>query len=240
MHSENIQGRKKESIKVKNSRRDWLPQNWSGGGHTSSRTELIKHRATRLMIPYFTWAVIYAPMKILMKEQVRFQNDYSLWTLLIGNNPDGQLWFLYVLFVLSVVSILFVNEKNLKWWCAAAVCASVAAPIIPSTIGLPGITLSFSMYQVGFFFLGMLLIPQRDCFFKNGKIALLCAAIWMGFSIMHLCDISICGSKRLQRGALAIAYSICAQRYQPQRWKKGFLIWGKIPWIYTSFMRRFL
>ena len=85
------------------------------GGHTSSRTELIKHRATRLMIPYFTWAVIYAPMKILMKEQVRFQNDYSLWTLLIGNNPDGQLWFLYVLFVLSVVSILFVNEKNLKW-----------------------------------------------------------------------------------------------------------------------------
>ena len=171
-----------------------------------SRFALIRQRATRLMIPYFTWAIIYMPMKILMKEQVRFQYDYSPWTLLIGNNPDGQLWFLYVLFVLSIVSILFVNEKNLKWCCAVAVCASVVAPIIPSMISLPGISLSFSMYQVGFFFLGMLLIPQRERFFKKRKAALLCATLWIGFSVMQLCVASIWWMKAF--AAWCACYSI--------------------------------
>ena len=32
-----------------------VAQNLIGGGYTSSRSELIKRRATRLMIPYFTW-----------------------------------------------------------------------------------------------------------------------------------------------------------------------------------------
>lgn len=198
-----------------------------GGGYTSSRSELIKHRATRLMIPYFTWAVIYEPMKMLMKEQVRFQYDYSLWTLLIGNNPDGQLWFLYVLFILSVVSILFVNEKNLKWWCIAAVCTSAAAPIIPSTIGLPGITLSFSMYQVGFFFLGMLLIPQRDCFFKNGKIALLCAAIWIVLSVMHLCNISIWWLKALAASCACYCILYLSSAMSTTKVAKGLSYLGK-------------
>jgi peptidoglycan/LPS O-acetylase OafA/YrhL len=137
------------------------------------------------------------PMKMLMKEQVRFQYDYSLWTLLIGNNPDGQLWFLYVLFVLSIVSILFVNERNLKWWCAAAVCASVVAPIIPSTVGLPGITLSFSMYQIGFYFMGLMLIVRRDAFFENSKVALICVAVWVGYSSMQIFNVNIWWLKAL-------------------------------------------
>lgn len=204
-----------------------VAQKLIGGGYTSSRLELIKHRATRLMIPYFTWAIIYMPMKMLMKEQVRFQYDYSLWTLLIGNNPDGQLWFLYVLFVFSVVSILFVNEKNLKWWCAAAVCASVASPIIPSTIGLPGITLSFSMYQVGFFFLGMLLIPQRERFFKNARVALLCVLIWLGYSIMQMCNMSIWWLKALAAWCACYCILYSCSAISTAKMAKGLSYLGK-------------
>lgn len=56
-----------------------------------NKCQLIKSRIIRLMLPYFVWAIIYAPMKILMADSVRFQYDYQWWTLLVGNNPDGQL-----------------------------------------------------------------------------------------------------------------------------------------------------
>lgn len=143
------------------------------------------------MIPYFVWAIIYIPMKLIMKEQVRFQYKYSLWTILIGNNPDGQLWFLYVLFILSIVTIIFVNRDNLKWWCISAIGGSIVSPIIPSSIGLPGISLSFSLYQVGFFFVGMLLIPYMDTVFDNAKMVIICLLFWIGYSILLVCNIDI-------------------------------------------------
>lgn len=167
------------------------------GGGTLSRRERIKRRATRLMIPYSVWAGIYSPMKRLLKEQVRFQQEYAWWTILIGNNPDGQLWFLYVLFLLSVVTILFVNEENLKWWSMIMICVSVVAPIIPSKIGLPGISLSFSMYQLGFFFIGMILIPKMDTAFGNAKLATLCLFLWGGYSVLLLCSMDVWPLKAL-------------------------------------------
>lgn len=176
------------------------------GGDTLSKCELIKQRAVRLMIPYFVWAIIYTLMKGLLKEQVRFQYAYSPWTILIGNNPDGQLWFLYVLFVLSVVTILFVNRENLKWWCVITVCASIIAPIIPSEIGLPGISLSFSMYQIGFFFIGILLMPKMDAVFGNAKAAMLCVFLWLGYSVLLVCNIDVWFIKTL--AAFCACYSI--------------------------------
>ena len=108
------------------------------------------------MIPYFVWAIVYTPMKILMADSVRFQYDYKWWTLLLGNNPDGQLWFLYVLFILNVITILFVNQKNVKVFILVASALSIIAPIIPSQFGFPGIGVSFSLYQVGYYFIGIL------------------------------------------------------------------------------------
>lgn len=130
-------------------------------------------------------------MKLILKEQVRFQYEYSLWTILIGNNPDGQLWFLYVLFVFSVVTILFVNQGNLRWWCVITLGMSIVAPIIPSDIGLPGISLSFSVYQIGFFFAGIMLISKRDDAFHNTKLAITCLFLWMGYNILLVENINV-------------------------------------------------
>ena len=126
------------------------------GGDTHNKCQLIKSRIIRLMIPYFVWAIVYTPMKILMADSVRFQYDYKWWTLLLGNNPDGQLWFLYVLFILNVITILFVNQKNVKVFILVASALSIIAPIIPSQFGFPGIGVSFSLYQVGYYFIGIL------------------------------------------------------------------------------------
>lgn len=126
------------------------------------KTTLLKERIVRLMIPYFTWAVIYLPMKAVMSEHVRFSDEYKWYSFFLGNNPDGQLWFLYVLFVVSVFVILFVNQKNLTFFTTAFVIASFFAPLIPYSIGFTSISLTFSLYQVGFFFIGILLRLKYD------------------------------------------------------------------------------
>lgn len=79
------------------------------------------------------------------------------WSLLLGNNPDGELWFLYVLFLFSMVVIWIVNEKTEKILFASALIIIFFAPLFPSKYAFPGISLSFSCYQIGFYALGICL-----------------------------------------------------------------------------------
>ncbi len=118
------------------------------------KIELLKQRLVRLMIPYCAWAAIYLPMKIVMAEHVRFSAEYKWYTFFLGNNPDGQLWFLYVMFVVSLIMILFVNTRNLTAFTVVFMMISLFAPGIPAHIGFTSIALNFSLYQMGFFFLG--------------------------------------------------------------------------------------
>lgn len=153
------------------------------------KSELIKQRAIRLMVPYCTWAVIYLPMKIVMSEHVRFSSEYKWYTFFLGNNPDGQLWFLYVMFVASVIMILFTTKKNITVFAIVFMIISVFAPGIPSDIGFTSIALNFSLYQVGFFFLGAFLalktnydkISKNKIAFAVCSVALIayCTVLWI-------------------------------------------------------------
>ena len=127
-----------------------------------AKIELIKQRLLRLMVPYCVWAVIYLPMKIIMAEHVRFSDEYKWYSFFLGNNPDGQLWFLYVLFVISIFMIFFVTSKNISALTILFMVGSILAPLIPFSIGFTSITLTFSLYQVGFFFLGTLTAVKFD------------------------------------------------------------------------------
>lgn len=173
----------------------------------SEKRKLLRQRAKRLMVPYFVWAIIYAPMKLLLKEHVRFAQKDSIWTIFLGNNPAGQLWFLYVLFILSVFTIFFVNQKSLNTWRIGGFIASFLAPIVPSTIGFTGIGLSFSLYQIGFFFLGLSLAQHSDTAFKNGKIAIVCGFVWLIHTAFLAADVRIWYLKML--AAVSACYLIC-------------------------------
>ncbi len=74
-------------------------------------------RAKRLLIPYFFLTICYLPMKLVMSKFANVPYDLkSIWEVLFGESPDYALWTLYTLFLLSVFSALFVNEKNIKYW----------------------------------------------------------------------------------------------------------------------------
>lgn len=79
------------------------------------RVDYIKNRAIRLLVPYFAVGFFYMPIKFVLNSFAVKPYDFSkAWKILIGENPNTVLWFLYTLFWVSVVSALLVNYKNFK------------------------------------------------------------------------------------------------------------------------------
>lgn len=77
----------------------------------SLKKTAIKKRAIRLVIPYFVWAVIYIPFRIILAN---FSSESfvinQLWKVFLGNNPYSGLWFLYALFLISLLQIMLVDN----------------------------------------------------------------------------------------------------------------------------------
>lgn len=88
----------------------------------------IKNRAIRLLIPYFAVGLFYMPIKfILSKYAVKPYDFSSAWKLLIGENPNTVLWFLYTLFIVSIICVLILNHKNITSMLLISAIISVIA-----------------------------------------------------------------------------------------------------------------
>ena len=79
------------------------------------RGSYILSRAKRLLIPYFTIAILYIPVKLKLSDvAIKPFSVSDIWKLFIGQNPDVSLWFLYVLFLIEVICALVVNTFNFR------------------------------------------------------------------------------------------------------------------------------
>lgn len=79
------------------------------------RRQYLFARARRLLIPYFTVGLIYIPVKLALSESaIKPFAAEDIWKLLIGQNPNVSLWFLYILFLIELVSILLVNNYSFR------------------------------------------------------------------------------------------------------------------------------
>lgn len=87
----------------------------------SEKKQVIVKKAKRLMVPYFFLTVISVLLKLLFGAFARNPLNYStvVVDVLIGrNNPNGGLWFLYALFIISVFGILFDTINRTSLTCA--------------------------------------------------------------------------------------------------------------------------
>lgn len=83
--------------------------------------DLVRKRISRLLVPYIFVGLCYAPFKMLLSRFANKPYDIStLWQMVIGINPDGELWFLYALFVITVIAALFAFCISLLGLMAAA------------------------------------------------------------------------------------------------------------------------
>jgi fucose 4-O-acetylase-like acetyltransferase len=79
------------------------------------RLRYIGNRAVRLLVPYFVIGALYIPVKLkLSAYAVTPFTAADIPKMLIGQNPDVSLWFLYILFVITAIAALFVNEDNFR------------------------------------------------------------------------------------------------------------------------------
>lgn len=84
--------------------------------------DIIITRMHRLLIPYLFVGLIYAPFKLLLSRFANKPYDFeNIWQMVIGVNPDGELWFLYSLFVITVIAAIFSFRISLSGLLAAGV-----------------------------------------------------------------------------------------------------------------------
>ena len=110
----------------------------------SEKKQAIVNKAKRLMVPYFFLTVVTAVLKLLFGAFARNPLNYSTLAVdvLIGrNNPNGGLWFLYALFVISIFGILF-----------DGVSRTVLASVMFVVYVLNTVVFKQFVYIVGFFF----------------------------------------------------------------------------------------
>ena len=82
----------------------------------NTKLKKIAHKAKRLMVPYLFLTVVSIGLKVLFGVFARNPLNYNtlLIDILVGrNNPNGGLWFLYALFVISLMGILL-NEIDCR------------------------------------------------------------------------------------------------------------------------------
>ena len=116
----------------------------------NSKLTMICVRAKRLLIPYVVVGLLYAPFKILLSAYANKPYDINNILLMIeGVNPDGELWFLYSLFAVTVVAILLDFRISLIGLCFTAIITIM--PVI------------FPVISKWLFFLFLGIYVKREC-----------------------------------------------------------------------------
>lgn len=107
--------------------------------HTwQDRKVYIGNRAYRLLIPYFVVGILYTPVKILLSRYaVKPFALSSMWRMLLGENPDVALWFVYILFWISVLCAFLLTEKTLTTWLGISFLCAVLAYACDLSLRLP-------------------------------------------------------------------------------------------------------
>ncbi len=134
----------------------------------SEKVSQIKKKAMRLLIPYFVIGAIFVPLRIVFGKFARFTYDMSkLYTVFLGNNPCGQLWFLYVLFFFSLTAILFSTKKNIKFLLAGSLAVTCLSKLV--TVRYDGISWYNSLFMLFFYYLGLFLSQHHDKVYRYMK-----------------------------------------------------------------------
>ncbi len=79
------------------------------------RGSYILGRARRLLVPYFVIGLLYIPVKLAMSDvAIKPFKVSDIWKLLIGQNPNVSLWFLFTLFVIELICVVLVNTYSFR------------------------------------------------------------------------------------------------------------------------------
>lgn len=150
----------------------------------ADRGQYIKNRFLRLMVPYFAIALLYLPFKMALSRFANQPYDISgIWKILLGENPDGGLWFLYVLFLIQVVMCFLVRKENLRF----SVIASIIIAAIITFLDTKWFRVDDAIFYLcfvvaGLYYTNSSLFKKKTNLFSMTIISiLLLASLWFSF-----------------------------------------------------------
>ena len=186
-------------------------------GKFDLKKETIK-KARRILIPYFVVSIITFLMKIIMSDFAK--NDVKLkdfWKIFIGISPNGGMWFLYSLFVLSMLFMLFSKAK------IRSRIFFIFFGLVTYTISLvPGVYLIRNLLKYCIFF-ALGIVFNSIYKFKVKKVILIDVAV-ISFLLLILATVDQ-NNWYIYTGLLGIIFSFCI----------GLLLKGK-----KSFMNKLM
>ncbi len=149
--------------------------------------EQLKSKFLRLMIPYFSFSVISLIPKLFMEKYTN--NPFALkdfYKIFIGINPNGGLWYLWTLFVISVIFILLGKIKyNYILFLVFSAGAHILNMFVPSTF------LSTVLKYAVFYAIGIIVYKYYG-FFKKYVFSIYSAlAAMCVFIVLHIIGYSI-------------------------------------------------
>lgn len=126
----------------------------------------ILERFKRLMIPYFFVGICYIPIKLLMADYVTKRVDISYIVLgfLGGDNPNSQLWTLYVLFLNAVFLCVMSNAGKFSLHITSLLSLIMAV----SSVFVDNAFLRNFMFETLFYILGALF--RKNLPVASGKV----------------------------------------------------------------------
>ena len=156
------------------------------------KSKVVLNRFERLMIPYFFYTAVSFVLKLFMERYAfnPLQTSFKAFLdILFGaNNPNGGIWFLNVLFFLTVISIL-INRINIRITTAAALVFSIITEF--TTLLDFEYTRSITKYLV-YFLLGILIstkcnyanISEKLAAVKNKNLFSIISAVCLILSVV--------------------------------------------------------
>ena len=169
-------------------------------------TASLKKRFHRLLVPYLFVGLCYAPMKYLLSSFANRPYDFSqIWKIIIGINPDGELWFLYALFVITMVAG-FTGYRISKLGLTILSLLAVTTPLLP-------IVTSNMLYV----FLGIYARRDYPNFIVGLKMPVLLIAS-LAFAVVNICSI-LYGGNSIFRILTSITGIILCLRFS--QWVDG-------------------
>lgn len=152
--------------------------------------QYIQKRFVKLFVPYFGLSVLGFLPKILMSgfinDEVEFSFTYFIRTILIPReNVWGHFWFIPMLFIMAVVSVLYTKsvQKNRKLTIVICILSFglIFVPSITSWLGINDIK------NYLFWYLSGLVIGETDLFEKSKSVVTDMICLVCGVVIFALC-----------------------------------------------------
>lgn len=126
----------------------------------------ILERFKRLMIPYFFVGICYIPIKLFMADYVTKKIDiqHIVMGFLCGDNPNSQLWTLYVLFLDAVFLCVMSNAGKFS----SHITFLLSLIMAVSSVFLNNAFLKNFMFETLFYILGALF--RKNLSVASGKV----------------------------------------------------------------------